>query len=48
MDVDPDPALLPNELVAFVRSARAWQRLCDEWDRMYPTNPVSGNDDETE
>jgi len=32
-----------NDIDERVRTAieDSWQRLCDEWDRMYPTNPIS-------
>jgi hypothetical protein len=23
-----------------------WQRLCDEWNRLYPNNPVFDDEDE--
>jgi hypothetical protein len=46
MDAEPDPTRLPNELITFVRSEKVWKRLCDEWDRMYPANRVTGNPDE--
>ena len=40
MDRRPDPAELPAELLAVVRSAANWATLCREWDRKYPANPV--------
>lgn len=46
MDDDPDPAEVPEELIELITGEETWQRLCDEWDRMYPTNPVA--DDESE
>lgn len=42
MDAEPDPADVPKELVAFIKGQAAWKRLCDEWDKKYPENPVSG------
>lgn len=39
MDADPPPGDVPNEIVAFVQENLA--RLCAEWDRMYPSNPVA-------
>jgi hypothetical protein len=40
MDPRPDPADVPRALVDFIREVDNWQSLCDEWDRMYPSNPV--------
>ena len=30
------------------RSREDWQRLCDEWDRAYPTNRVSAVEEEND
>lgn len=46
MDPCPDPADLPGDLVEFVMAAETWQRLCQQWDRMYPNNPVVGDEEE--
>ena len=37
-----------NEIDQQVREAveANWQRLCDEWDRAYPNNRVSGSEEE--
>lgn len=48
MDRQPDPADVPNEVVRLIKEEATWQRLCDEWDCMYPTNPVSGDDENEE
>lgn len=40
MDAVPDPAQIPPELIEIVRGDVNWRRLCQEWDRMYPQNPV--------
>jgi hypothetical protein len=42
LDDSPDPADVPEELVEHIRAEETWQRLCEEWDRMYPDNPVAG------
>jgi 2'-5' RNA ligase len=41
MDDDPDPAEVPHQLVELIGQEETWQRLRHEWDRMYPNNPVS-------
>ncbi len=46
MDDVPDPAEVPKELLELIKDENTWQQLCDEWDQMYPNNPVS--DDENE
>lgn len=48
MDGKPDPADVPSEIIALIKGERAWQQLCDEWDAMYPNNPVSGDDENEE
>jgi hypothetical protein len=48
LDGRPDPRDVPEELLDFVREESIWNRLCAEWDRMYPANPVRGADDEPE
>jgi hypothetical protein len=45
MDGDPDPAEVPNQLVELIEQEATWQRLQYEWDRMYPNNPVSGEEE---
>src|ERR1700689_4376551 len=45
MDGDPDPAEVPNQLVELIEQEATWQRLQYEWDRMYPNNPVSGDEE---
>ncbi|QVL30741.1 hypothetical protein KIH39_18025 [Telmatocola sphagniphila] len=44
MDDSPDPSEIPKELIELIRDEANWQELCDVWDKMYPHNPVS--DDE--
>jgi hypothetical protein len=46
MDDSPDRSEVPNELLELVKNEANWQKLCDEWDKMYPDNPVSGEADE--
>lgn len=41
MDKTPPPSDVPEELMAMVLENYAL--LCDEWDRMYPSNPIRGN-----
>lgn len=44
MDASPDPADVPGEMISHIKHPETWRRLCNEWDRMYPDNPVFGND----
>ncbi len=46
MDAKPDPSDVPSEIIDIITEENTWQQLCDEWDRMYPNNPVSGEDEE--
>jgi hypothetical protein len=46
MDAAADPDDVPSELVKLIREEAIWQQLCDQWDRMYPNNPVSGEDED--
>lgn len=48
MDAEPDPDEVPTELVALIQDEETWQQLCDEWDGMYPSNPISGDEGEEE
>lgn len=41
MDKTPLPSGVPEELMLQVRESYAL--LCNEWDKMYPNNPVRGN-----
>lgn len=43
MDAFPDPADVPKDLVGYIKAAENWKRLCAEWNRLYPTNPVAGD-----
>ncbi|MFN0053223.1 MAG: hypothetical protein ACKV0T_13655 [Planctomycetales bacterium] len=45
-DISPDPAEVPKELFEFVMVEANWLQLCQEWDRMYPDNPVAGDPNE--
>jgi hypothetical protein len=45
MDQRPDPADVPEELIAFIKADENWEILCDEWNKKYPANPVHGDDD---
>ncbi len=42
MDAALEPSRVPATLIEFVKAEATWQLLCDEWDRLYPDNPVSG------
>jgi hypothetical protein len=46
LDDSPDPADVPEDLIELIHDEAAWQRLCDEWDRMYPDNPVVADENE--
>ena len=45
MDADPDPSKVPEELIELITDEATWEQLCDEWDRMYPNNPVSEDEE---
>jgi hypothetical protein len=45
MDGDPDPTEVPNQIVELIEQKATWQRLQHEWDRMYPNNPVSSDEE---
>ena len=40
LDIRPDPADVPQELLALIREESNWNWLRDQWDEMYPNNPV--------
>jgi len=46
MDTEPDPSEVSGEIVHLIKEDATWQRLCKEWDRTYPSNPVSGDHEE--
>jgi hypothetical protein len=46
MDAEPDPKEVSEEIITLIKTPETWQQMCNEWDRMYPDNPVSGNDEE--
>jgi hypothetical protein len=46
MDDEPDPAEVPGDLLDLIEDEATWQQLCDEWDQMYPNNPVVESEDE--
>jgi hypothetical protein len=43
MDRQPDPAEVPDELIAHVKRVENWRLLREQWDRKYPDNPVRGD-----
>ncbi len=44
MDAEPDPDDVPKALVKVVKGATNWQTLRDEWDSMYPENPIDSEE----
>jgi hypothetical protein len=46
MDDSPDPSDVPAEVIGLIRGEATWQQLRDQWDRLYPDNPIAGEDDE--
>jgi hypothetical protein len=40
MDTKPDPSDVPGEITDLIEDS--WEQLCEEWDAMYPDNPVAG------
>ena len=44
MDAEPDPDDVPSELIAYIMAAETWDTICQQWDQMYPNNPVSCDD----
>lgn len=48
MDANPDPSDVPKDLIGIIADEATWARLCEEWDSMYPDNPVSGEDRDEE
>lgn len=42
MDAHPDPRLVPDELVTRIRLLH--QHMVWAWDRLYPANPVGGEE----
>jgi len=48
MDTNPDPSEVSSAIIQLMTEEETRQRLCDAWDRMYPNNPVSGDDEHEE
>ena len=46
MDQIPDPDEVPHEIICHIKADETWILLCEQWDLMYPTNPVHERDDE--
>jgi hypothetical protein len=46
MDRTPPSSDVPNELMEQMYAN--YGLLCDEWDKMYPNNPIRGNHDDDE
>jgi hypothetical protein len=45
MDRKPDPSDVPKELLTRIETEKTWKRICNAWDRKYPTNPVGAVED---
>jgi hypothetical protein len=43
MDALPDPNEISAQLMELITEEHIWRRLRNRWDRMYPSNPVSGD-----
>lgn len=43
MDDSPDPALVPKELLNLIFEEKALRQICEQWDKMYPNDKVSGD-----
>ena len=41
MDKTPPPSEVPEEVMAQI--SENYTLLCNEWDKMYPNNPIRGN-----
>ncbi len=46
MDDVPDPKEVSDDLLQWVMSPTNWEMICNAWDRMYPGNPVSADQNE--
>ena len=42
MDDDPAPSEVPSALIEFI--SQHWTLLCQQWDEMYPKNPVADHE----
>ncbi len=45
MNKTPNPSDVPEELVNLLMEEEHWNTLCNKWDHMYPSNPVSGDEE---
>jgi hypothetical protein len=48
MDDQPDPPEVPDAILALIRADETWRLLCEEWNQMYPTNPVGADTSDEE
>jgi hypothetical protein len=46
LDEDPSPNDVPKKLLELINAG--FERLCNEWDARFPTNPVSPAEEEEE
>jgi hypothetical protein len=42
LDSEPDPNDVPSGVIEAVKEN--WAKLCEEWDAIYPANPVDSKD----
>jgi hypothetical protein len=42
MDNPPDPRLVPQDLLNYIKREDVWTRLVQEWNKKYPNNHVFG------
>ncbi len=45
MDDEPDPDEVPQQLLDLIAEPGNWQLLCEQWDELYPGNPVHDDED---
>jgi len=48
MDSEPDPGEVPEALVKLIKSEAVWQALREQWDSMYPHNPIESEEESEE
>lgn len=44
LDKEPDPGDVPQEVLDLIEAN--YDELCRQWDQLFPTNPVAGEDDD--
>lgn len=48
MDAEPDPEEVPDALVNFIKDGAQWLELRDQWDSIYPANPIESEEENEE